>query len=131
MLITTYIQMTRINNDSKNILQYPGEGEAYRLKEYMEEPDLQESFCELSMIFCNTSLQMRLTAVLSDSWEAGRWMMLEGRIAVSYCWHMVFGDEREMLAFVVGGCLTVEDFPFRHWPKLSAMMKHSLLSTIE
>jgi len=77
--------MTRINNDSKNILQYPGEGEAYRLKEYMEEPDLQESFCELSMIFCNTSLQMRLTAVLSDSWEAGRWMMLEGRIAVSYC----------------------------------------------
>lgn len=51
----------------------------------VEEPDLQESFCGLSTIFCNTSLQMRLTAVLSDSWEAGRWMMLEGRIAVSYC----------------------------------------------
>jgi hypothetical protein len=56
-------------------------GEAYCLKEDVEEPDLQESFCGLS----NNSLQMRLTAVLSDSWEAGRWMMLEGRIAVSYC----------------------------------------------
>jgi len=78
-----YIQMTRINKDLKNILQYPGGG-TYCLKEDVEEPD-HESFCWLSTIFCNTSLQMRLTAVLSDSWEAGRWMMMEGRIAVSCC----------------------------------------------